>query len=360
VGRSGTGKSAANSAARQILNISHEQYRFDISLGTGQGLIEAYLRPMRKTEEGYEEGLKVQKYLGCHFQVDEGSGLVALATKKEDITLDMTRSLWSGEPVGQANASASTSRYLPANSAAFGLQVGFQPDVAATFITVGAGLGTPQRFLWANATNPDQLDEPPEVRGSLNVTILPHRDTPQVFTFDDSIRRQVRITRSAITRGEIEIDPFDSHVFLNRMKVAVCLARLENETHVSIQRWELAGMITEVSTNNFHNIREQGQKAEQARREQQSDHKAESVIRVNEKTREQSARSGALAMARKLDKEQKPLKYSELSQASSSDDRRRATVLEMIEVLLHEHWAIEITNEKQPLYKAGKVPPPAK
>jgi len=360
VGRSGTGKSAANSAARQILNISHEQYRFDISLGTGQGLIEAYLRPMRKTEEGFEEGLKVQKYLGCHFQVDEGSGLVALASKKEDITLDMTRSLWSGEPVGQANASASTSRYLPANSAAFGLQVGFQPDVAATFITVGAGLGTPQRFLWANATNPDQLDEPPEVRGSLNVTILPHRDTPQVFTFDDSIRRQVRITRSAITRGEIEIDPFDSHIFLNRMKVAVCLARLENETHVSIQRWELAGMITDVSTNNFHNIREQGQRAEQARREQQSDHKAESVIRVNEKTRDQSARSGALAMARKLDKEQKPLNASALSQASSSEDRRRATVLEMIGILLRENWAIEVTNGKQTVYKVGKVPPPAK
>jgi hypothetical protein len=65
-------------------------------------------------------------------------------------------------------------------------------------------------------------------------------------------------------------------------------------------------------------------------------------------------------MARKLDKEQKPLNASALSQASSSEDRRRATVLEMIGILLREQWAIEVTNGKQTVYKVGRVPPPAK
>jgi hypothetical protein len=323
-------------------------------------MIEACFRASRKGEDGYEEGSKIQKFLGCHFYVDEGQKLLAASSKKEDITLDTIRELSTGEPTGQTNASASTSRYLPANSAAFGLVVGFQPIVAANFVTLGAGLGTPQRFLWAYAISPDQADFPPEARGELHVTILPHTSERRVFTFDDSIALEIRRQRAAVQRGEIELDELQGHDYLKRMKVAVCLARLEKETHVSIQRWALAEMVTEVSNNVLRDIQEQGQRAEQARREQQSDHKAESQIRVNEKSREQSARSGALAMARKLDKEQKPLNASALSQASSSEDRRRATVLEMIGILLREQWAIEVTNGKQTVYKVGRVPPPAK
>ncbi len=360
VGRSGTGKSAANSAAREILDITHDEYRFDLSSGTGQGMIEAYFRASRKGEEGYEEGSKIQKFLGCHFYVDEGQKLLAASSKKEDITLDTVRELSTGEPTGQTNASAATSRYLPANSAAFGLVVGFQPVVAANFVTLGAGLGTPQRFLWAYAVSPDQPDFPPEARGELHVTILPHTDQRQIFTFDDSIALEIRRQRAAVQRGEIELDELEGHDFLKRMKVAVCLARLEKETHVSIQRWALAEMVTDVSNNVLRDIQEQGQKAEQARREEASNHRVESQIRVNEKTREQSARSGALAMARKLHREQKTLNASALSQTTSSADRSKADIQEMIEILLTENWAIEITNGKQTFYKAGKVPPPAK
>jgi hypothetical protein len=361
VGKSGTGKSAANNTARELLNISNPEYRFDFSLGTGQGLIEAYLRPTKKHEEGYEDGLKVQRFLGCHFEVDEGSSMVALANKKEDITLDTIRSLWSGSPVGQTNASTSTSRYLPANSAAFGLVVGFQPEVAATFVTVGAGLGTPQRFLWANAVSPEQTDFPPEARGQLRVEILPHTQTRQVFAFDESIAIEVRRRRAAVQRGEIEIDPLEAHDLLKRMKVAACLARLEGEIFIDPQRWLLAGMITEVSTNVLHDIQEQGQRAEQARREERSDQKAESDVRVQEKTREACAKSGALAMARKLKKEITPLPPAVLYSATSPDDRKRATREEMIEVLLREQWAEEIPRtNKQPLYKTGKIAPPEK
>jgi hypothetical protein len=361
VGRSGQGKSAANSAARDLLNISHPEYRFDFSLGTGQGLIEAYLRPTKKHEEGYEDGLKVQRFLGCHFEVDEGSSMVALANKKEDITLDTIRSLWSGSPVGQTNASTSTSRYLPANSAAFGLQVGFQPEVAATFVTVGAGLGTPQRFLWANAESPDQLDEPPEARGQLHVEILPHTQTRQVFAFDASIALEVRRRRAAIQRGDIEIDPLEAHDVLKRMKVAACLARLEGEIFIDPQRWELARMITEVSTSVLHDIREQGQKAEQARREEQNNHKVESALHLKEKSVEACVRSGALAMARRLRRDISPLPPDKLYSATSSDDRNKASRDQMLEHLLREQWAEEIPREKQtPLYKAGKVAPPDK
>lgn len=360
VGRSGTGKSAANSAAREILNITHDQYRFDLSGGTGQGMIEAYFRASRKGEEGHDDGLKVQKFLGCHFYIDEGQKLLAGASKPEDIAQATMRELWSGEPTGQTNASASTSRNLRANSASFGLSIGFQEEVAATFVTLGAGLGTPQRFLWAYAVSPDQTDFPPEAIGALHVPILPHTEKPQVFTFDKEIALEVRRHRAAVTRGDIELDPLKAHDLLKRMKVGANLARLENETHIDGQRWELAGMITDVSASVLHDIREQGQKAAQAESDRKNDIRAEGVVRVNEKTREQSAKSGALAMARKLHREQTTLNASALHSSTSSADRGKADVQEMIEILLREHWAIEITNGKQTLYKAGKVPPPAK
>jgi hypothetical protein len=145
------------------------------------------------------------------------------------------------------------------------------------------------------------------------------------------------------------------------MKVGVSLARLANETHVGGQRWELAGMITDVSASVLRDIQEQGQKAEQAKREQASEHRADGVVRVQEKTREASEQSGALTMARRLEKVQKPLSLSELTQAVSSDDRRRADTQAMIEILVHKEWATEIPRPKQsPLYKAGQVPPPKK
>ena len=361
VGGSGTGKSAANAAAREILEVTHDQYRFDLSGGTGQGMIEAYFRASRKGEEGFDEGAKVQKFLGCHFYIDEGQKLLAGASKPEDIAQATMRELWSGEPTGQTNASASTSRYLQANSAAFGLSIGFQQEVAATFVTLGAGLGTPQRFLWAYAVSPDQTLYPPEAIGALHVPILPHTDKRQVFTFDKDIALEVRKHRVAVTRGDIELHPLEAHDLLKRMKVGVCLARLANETHVGGQRWDLAGMITDVSASVLHNIQEQGQKAEQAKREQASEHRAEGVVRVQEKTREASEQSGALTMARRLEKVQKPLSLSELTQAVSSDDRRRADTQAMIEILVVRGWATEIPRPKQsPLYKAGKVPPPKK
>jgi hypothetical protein len=145
------------------------------------------------------------------------------------------------------------------------------------------------------------------------------------------------------------------------MKVAACLARLEGEIFIDPQRWELARMITEVSTSVLQDIREQGQKAEQARREEQNDHKVESALRLKEKSVEACVRSGAMAMARRLRREISPLPPDKLYSATSSDDRSKASRDQMLEHLLREQWAEEIPRENQtPLYKAGKVAPPDK
>jgi hypothetical protein len=359
VGNAGIGKSQANSAARELFSVADDRFAFDLPNGTGQGMIEAYLRPTKKGEAGFDEGLKIQRRLGCHFYIDEGSNLVSLATKKEDITLDTIRSLWSGEPVGQTNASNATSRYLPARAASFGLSVGFQPDIAALFIALGAGVGTPQRFLWCYAHNDDQPDYVEKPNGSLSIILPAHRDSLFEFCFDHSIHKEVRDRRAACMRRELVLDALETHNHLKQIKVATGLAILENETHIDTQRWALAGNIVEVSNNVLSDIREQYAAKESARTAAQHDQHAAKTVRTIEKTKEHATMTGAATLARKIQKELKVLNRSELNQAVSGNDKHRASIDDMIEYAVRKQWIEEVREGNQRLYKTGKVTPPS-
>lgn len=359
VGSAGIGKSQANSAARELFPVNDERFRFDLPNGTGQGMIEAYLRPARRGEAGFDEGKKIQQFEGCHFYIDEGSNLVSLGSKKEDITLDTIRSLWSGESVGQTNASTTTSRFLPARSVAFGLAVGFQPDIAAAFIREGENVGTPQRFLWCYAHNDEQPDNAPKPNGKLDVLILQRRDTPFEFKFDPSIQHEIRSRRAQLMRREITFNPYESHDSLKQMKVAACLAILHRTTHVDTQTWALAGNIVEVSANVLQDIRKTYAEKQLEQQASRNDQKADSAIRTIEKTREQAIKTGAATMARKVHKELRQVSTSFLNQAVSSSDKSRATIDEMIDYALNQSWLEEIPTKDSPRYKAGRVTPPA-
>lgn len=358
VGSAGIGKSQANSAARELFPVNDERFRFDLPNGTGQGMIEAYLRTAKKSE-GVEEGKKIQQFEGCHFYIDEGSNLVSLASKKEDITLATIRSLWSGESVGQTNASATTSRYLPARSVAFGLSVGFQPDIAAMFVKEGENVGTPQRVLWCYAHNDEQPDNAPKPKGKLDVLILPRQDTPSEFKFDPSIQHEVRSKRAQLMRREITLDAFEAHDLLKQMKVAACLAILHREKHVDTQTWALAGNIVEVSANVLQDIRKTYAEKQLEQRASKSDEKADSLIRQSEKTREQALKAGAATMARRAHKLMKPMTHSELSQSAASNDKRLAPPDEMIDYAVNQFWLEEIPTKGTSRYKAGRIAPPA-
>jgi hypothetical protein len=358
VGNAGIGKSQANSAARELFPFEDDRFAFDLPNGTGQGMIEAYLRAAKKGEAGYEEGLKIQRRLGCHFYIDEGSNLVALAQKTEDITLDTIRSLWSGETVGQTNASSATSRYLPARAASFGLSVGFQPDIAALFITKGAGVGTPQRFLWCYAHNQDQPTFVEKPKGFLSIKIPAPRDSPFQFRFDPSIEEEVRDRRAKCMRLELVLDPLETHNHLKQIKVAACLAVLHNETHVDTQRWALAGNIVEVSNNVLNDIREEYAAKESARQAAQHDLHAQKTVRTIEKTTEQAMKAGAATLARKVHKEVGLLTRTQVNHAVSSGDKNRASLDDMIEYAIRQQWIEEIRQNSQILYKAGRGTPP--
>ena len=359
VGNAGIGKSQANSAARELFPVNDERFRFDLPNGTGQGMIEAYLRQARKGEAGFVEGKKIQQFEGCHFYIDEGSILVSLGSKKEDITLDTIRSLWSGESVGQTNASTTTSRFLPARSVAFGLAVGFQPDIAAEFIREGENVGTPQRFLWCYAHNDEQPDNAPKPNGKLDTLILPRRDTPFEFKFDPSIQHEIRSRRAQLMRREITFNAYESHDSLKQMKVAACLAILHREKHVDSQTWALAGNIVEVSANVLQDIRKTYAEKQLEKQANKNDQKADSAIRTIEKTREQAIKTGAATMARKAHKELSHVGATFLNQAVSSNDKRLATTDEMIDYALNQSWLEEIPTKGTSRYKAGRITPPA-
>jgi hypothetical protein len=359
VGSAGIGKSQANSAARELFPVNDERFRFDLPNGTGQGMIEAYLRPAKRNEAGFDEGKKIQQFEGCHFYIDEGSNLVSLGSKKEDITLDTIRSLWSGESVGQTNASTTTSRFLPARSVAFGLSVGFQPDIAAMFVKEGENVGTPQRVLWCYAHNDEQPDHAPKPNGKLDVLILPRRDTPFEFKFDPSIQHEIRSKRAQLMRREITFNAYESHDSLKQMKVAACLAILHRTTHVDTQTWALAGNIVEVSANVLQDIRNTYAEKQLEQRASKNDEKADSLIRQSEKTREQALKAGAATMARRAHKLMRSMTHSELSQSAASNDKRLVPPDEMIDYAVNQSWLEEIPTKGTSRYKAGRVTPPA-
>jgi hypothetical protein len=357
VGSAGTGKSTANSLARELLDIRLEQYRFDLTSGTGQGIVESYLRTVRKGE-GHDEGEKVQKFLGCHFYIDEGSQLLAASSKKEDITTDTIRSLWSGQPAGQQNASSSTSRRLEAKSYSFGFVVGFQPDPAAAFVTLGKGVGTPQRFLWCYADYPEQPTDPDDI--STPFPFVPIQGQG-FFRYDDIVKREIQRERAAAQRGEIVRGELEGHESMKRLKVAACLAMLEGEKFIDESRWEVARMITDVSWNVLCDIRDKGVEREQARRHELYDNHAERSIRTKEKTQATALAQGAATMARKLHRAFEVLTASDLNQAVSSEDKRLASTEEMIAYMLEKKWAeiVPSTSTAKQKYKAGSVTPPA-
>jgi ribulose 1,5-bisphosphate synthetase/thiazole synthase len=136
------------------------------------------------------------------------------------------------------------------------------------------------------------------------------------------------------------------------------LAILHRTTHVDTQTWALAGNIVEVSANVLQDIRKTFAEKQLEQRASKNDERAESIVRVNEKTREQAIKAGAATMARKAHKELSQVGATFLSQAVSGNDKRLATTDEMIDYALNQSWLEEIPTKGTPRYKAGRVTPP--
>ncbi len=238
IGPSGTGKSTAQRVAVEMI----PDIGTDLDsrgIGSGEGMIEAYLG-RQKVDDGWE---KCQKHTSSYFYVDEAQTFLNANTRIGSTTLGTLRSMWSGTDVGVINATVDTSRHLKHGTYRFSAALGFQPAYATQLLHDDAG-GTPQRFLFVSAMD----------RNIPDVATMPNRrlaaPTPLhgPITVDQEIKRIMRDRCVRVSRGEIELDPLDTHRDLLQLKTAYLLSVLCGCTAgVDLTWWNLAGQVMNTS-----------------------------------------------------------------------------------------------------------------
>ena len=284
IGRSGAGKTATMSAARKVVTlIPDNPPTLAVAAGTppllrlgglasGQALGER-LKTVA-TEAIGPSGEPIEPdYSQEHDRVlvcfDEGTSLVKSSSGEGSILLETITSALTGGSLDGVRASRELSRVVPGGSYAASFMLGIQPGMAAPLLGQDA-LGFTQRWL----VIPALPDPAPELRG----VILPRVETRQVHAPAAWLEKRVR---PDMTQGWTEpanrpsaelvpVDPavavemrenqfdrscsdfsgelLDAHRDLFRIKLALPIALLEGERHISKRAWELAGIIMDISS----------------------------------------------------------------------------------------------------------------
>lgn len=262
-GPPGAGKTSAARIAGQLRPPPRHLEGFrERPLGTGEGMIASYLQLVAPDGPDGKPDAKAPKVLtqvrsNVLFVMDEGEALIKAAGRSSATIMQTLRAMWSGSTAGQANASADRDRQLDAGAYSTGAVLNFQPDtIGPLFDTQEVGGGTPHRFVFVSATDPNIPDELPEWPGVLPVPDVREQGLsvqwggagPTVFRLvDDDVRADIKARRLAVARGDLVIAEQDTHTTLVRGRVAAILARWDGRVEVTGDDWRLAGVVVDTS-----------------------------------------------------------------------------------------------------------------
>lgn len=256
VGASGTGKTTANQYAGKLIP-DIETPLDSRPVGSGEGLIEAYLRTV-KTDNGHE---KKQTHTSALFYVDEGETFIRGTKRDASTTLGTLRSAWSGTVLGQQNASKDTTRHLAAHSYRMGLVIGFQPEYISELLADDAA-GTPQRFLLVSSIDKNI----PDVANRCRATLELRKPSSGEIYVDPEIKRMIRNNRLRIQRGEREQNQQDTHIDLMQLRTAALLSILCGSSDGVTPEWfSLAGTMTDNSRKIIQALQDGYRRADDAK-----------------------------------------------------------------------------------------------
>jgi len=365
-GPSGTGKSSAVHLARSLLEMPTTAigHVVEHGLGSGEGLIELFMGDVETGEtdgKGKPVKERTQAYVGAIVTLDEGQALSAMGGRQGSTMLAHLRSMWTGAPVGQANAQRETTRKLGSGKYALGLVVGIQPQLAKDLLSDTAA-GTPQRFLWVSTTDPNVPDVRPEWPGPIKYRqptrrTGDHREKPELVLHPD-IEAEIDARALSAVRGQLRIDPLDSHRDLLKLKTAGLLALLDGREKVEPEDWQLAEMVlasTDAVRNSIGHVL--AAEAEQAERDADRREARRAKVRTTASTEaEEQAYTAALdsaagSIARKAAKVGL-LDQTTANRAMASKHRKLVSTEEAIDHAVAEGWLIETADG----WKAGKSP----
>lgn len=313
VGRSGDGKGAAEAVAADALATG---YITTHNVGSGEGIAHGYMRRAKGELEWLDDRHAVL------FSVPEIDSLAAQGDRKGATLMPQLRSGWTGEQLGFGYADPTKRIIVPAHEYRLCLVAGIQPARAACLLDDADG-GTPQRFIWLPAIDPEAPDVAPtepepwpwqapavsELVGIGGIRL-------KVCTV---ARETIIGARLARVRGSG--DALDGHALLARLKIAAALALAEGRLEVLEEDWDLAGIIQRKSdATRADVVRTLAMKKAEASHDRALGEARRAVI-VEETVTEAAVRRVCGVLVRKLRKADDWLTARDLRHVAASRDR---------------------------------------
>lgn len=301
VGRSGAGKGAAESVAAECFNVGLIETH---TTGSGEGIAHGY---MHRTKNGPEWNDELHAVL---FSVPEIDTLSALGNRQGATLMPELRRAWSGERLGFAYADPTKRLPVPAHEYRMCLVAGIQPGRAQTLLEDSDG-GTPQRFLWLPAYDPDAPTVPPECPEPMKweAPDTGSRSTSgQFVTRTGEIRiRVAQVARDTIDQARLDRlrgsgEALDGHGLLTRLKVAAALGLADGRLEVTEEDWHLAGVIHRKSDATRAGVQQVLTAANEERNTARATSEAKRALIVNEQVDEARVKAVSRSIVRQLRK----------------------------------------------------------
>lgn len=249
VGAPGSGKSAVLSASDDLRPWDHRPEH----PGSGEGLAALFVRRVRRKDaDGQPEYVTEQHTRAVLLTADEIDGLTALSDRQGSTLLSTLRTTWAGGSFGWAYADPTKKVELHAHSYRLGLLVNAQPTGLRRLFDDRTA-GTPQRFLYVDASDPDAPDEQPDDPALVDWWRVPemtwtgHVGAPREIGLDNGIRAEILERRVARLRGEDDPSVDEQHGTLLTLRVATMFALIDKRARVGPEDWHLAEQVLEMS-----------------------------------------------------------------------------------------------------------------
>lgn len=318
VGRSGSGKGAAESVAAECFDVGHITTH---KTGSGEGIAHGYRKRTK------DEVVWLDDAHAVLFSVPEIDTLSALGGRQGATLMPELRSAWSGENLGFGYADPAKRLPVPAHEYRLCLVAGIQPGRAQALLEDADG-GTPQRFLWLPAVDPDAPDVPPPCPAPKVWTAPDTRPSSPFRSPSHANRLLMTACREAVDiidqarlarlRGTGEA--LDGHGLLTRLKVAAALALTEGRLDITEGDWDLSGVIHRKSDATRAGVQRALEAANAERNEARAFAEAKRSLVVAEQVEDAAIKRVSRRLLRKL-KEAGQTPAGELRKVLASRDR---------------------------------------
>jgi len=291
VSTSGGGKGSAEAAAVDAIMVPEVT---TMGPGSGEGIAHLFAH---RNRQGNIETHATQVILSAA----EVETMAALKGRQASTLFPELRKAWTGEPLGFAYVDPTKRLTVGRHKYRLCLLVGIQPEKAGVILD-DADAGTPQRFLWLPANDPDAPDQAPIQPVAIKdprptASLAPNRLHP--FQVCQVAVEEIVSARVEQLRGNTGTD-LDGHALLGQLKVAAALALLDcRHEEITEEDWRLAKTVRAVSDNTRQNVIDSLAKVQARRNHQRAEAEAQRAIVVDHrKIEDATQRVGRFVMAK--------------------------------------------------------------